>query len=63
MEQLFTVLDREKTEIRYQSEWFGNLGLMDVIKLLSKFTLAQFMAHDTFRKRWESGNPLFMHEI
>ncbi len=63
MEQLFTVLDRDKTEIRYQSEWFGDLGLMDVIKLLSKFTLAQFMAHDTFRKRWESGNPLFMHEI
>lgn len=63
MEQLFTVLDREKTEIRYQSEWFGELGLMDVIKLLSKFTLAQFMAHDTFRKRWESGNPLFMHEV
>lgn len=63
MEQLFTVLDKEKTEIRYQSEWFGNLGLMDVIKMLSKYTLAQFMAHDTFRRRWESGNPLFMHEI
>jgi tyrosyl-tRNA synthetase len=63
MEQLFTVLDKDKTEIRYQSEWFGELGLMDVIKLLSKFTLAQFMAHDTFRRRWESGNPLFMHEI
>ncbi len=63
MEQLFTVLDKDKTEIRYQSEWFGGMNMMDVIKLMSKFTLAQFMAHDTFRKRWESGNPLFMNEI
>lgn len=63
MEQLFTVLDKDKTEIRYQSEWFGGMGMMDVIRLMSKFTLAQFMAHDTFRRRWESGNPLFMNEI
>jgi tyrosyl-tRNA synthetase len=63
MEQLFTVLDPSKTEIRYQSEWFGPMGMTDVLKLMGKFTLAQFMAHDTFRNRYEQGLPLGMHEI
>lgn len=63
MEQLYTVLDRDKTEIRWQSEWFSGMTLIDVIKLLSKFTLAQFMCHETFRTRYEKGLPLAMHEI
>ena len=63
MEQLYTVLDKDKTEIRWQSEWFDGLNLADVINLLGKFTLAQFLAHDTFRKRYESGLPLGMHEL
>lgn len=63
MEQLFTVLDPAKTEVRLQSEWFGNMGMLDVIKLMGKFTLAQFLAHDTFRNRYEQGLPLGMHEI
>jgi tyrosyl-tRNA synthetase len=63
MEQLFTVLDEKKTEVRWQSEWFGKMDMMDVLKLMGKFTLAQFMAHDTFRNRYEQGLPLGMHEI
>jgi len=63
MEQLYTVLDRDKTEVRFQSEWFGDMTMVDVIKLMGKFTLAQFLAHDTFRKRYEKGFPLGMHEI
>jgi len=63
MEQIFTVLDKDKTEVRYQSEWFGNMTMADVLRLMGKFTLAQFMAHDTFRKRYENGLPLGMHEI
>ncbi len=63
MEQLVTVLDPTKTEVRLQSEWFGKMHLADVLNLLGKFTLAQFMAHDTFRNRWEQGLPLGMHEI
>jgi len=63
MEQLYTVLDRKKTEIRWQSEWFSDMTLIEVIKLLSKFTLAQFMCHETFRTRYEKGLPLAMHEI
>lgn len=63
MEQLFSILIPEQTEIRYQSEWFGSMGMLDVLKLLGKFTLAQFMAHDTFRNRYEQGLSLGMHEL
>ena len=63
MEQLYTVLDKNKTEVRWQTEWFGNMSMKDVIKLMGKFTLAQFMAHDTFRKRFDNGLPLGMHEL
>ncbi len=63
MEQLFTVLDKDKTEVRYQTEWFGEMTMDNVLKLMGKFTLAQFLAHDTFRKRYENGLPLGMHEL
>ena len=63
MEQLYTVLDKNKTEVRWQTEWFGNMSMKDVIELMGKFTLAQFMAHDAFRKRFENGLPLGMHEL
>jgi tyrosyl-tRNA synthetase len=63
MEQLYSVLKPELTEVRYQTEWFGKMGMSDVLKLMGKFTLAQFMAHDTFRTRYEQGLPLGMHEM
>ncbi|MCK4695508.1 MAG: tyrosine--tRNA ligase, partial [Candidatus Cloacimonetes bacterium] len=52
MEQLYNVLDKSKTEVRWQSEWFENMSMADVIKLMGKYTVAQFMAHDTFRNRY-----------
>jgi len=63
MDQLYIILDKDRTEVRWQTEWFGKMYIADVMKLMSKFTLAQFMAHETFRKRYEQGKPLFMHEI
>ncbi|MCF7793469.1 MAG: tyrosine--tRNA ligase [Candidatus Cloacimonetes bacterium] len=63
MDQLYTVLDANKTEVRWQTEWFGDMMMSDVLRLMGKYTLAQFMAHDTFRKRYENGLPLGMHEI
>ncbi|MCB5252767.1 MAG: tyrosine--tRNA ligase [Candidatus Cloacimonadaceae bacterium] len=63
MEQLFTILIPEQTEIRYQTEWFGKMSLENVLKLMGKFTLAQFMAHDSFRSRYEQGLSLGMHEL
>lgn len=63
MDQLYTVLDKDKTEVRWQTEWFGDMKMADVIKLMGKFTLAQFMAHETFRQRYEKGQTLGLHEI
>jgi len=63
MEQLYYVLDKDKTEVRYQSEWFGPMQLSEFISILGKFTLAQVMAHDTFRRRYEEGLPFGLHEM
>jgi len=63
MEQLYHVLDKDKTEVRYQSEWFGPMQLSEFISLLGKFTMAQIMAHDTFRRRYEENLPFGLHEL
>jgi len=63
MEQLYYVLDKDKTEVRYQSEWFGPMQLSEFISLLGKFTMAQIMAHDTFRRRYEENLPFGLHEL
>jgi len=63
MEQFFKVVDKEKTEVRWQSEWFGKFGLEDVIKLTSKFTVAQFLAREDFAKRYSTGHPIAITEL
>lgn len=63
MKQFFRVVDREKTEVRWQSEWFGNFSLADVIKLTSKFTVAQFLAREDFNNRFKSGRPIAITEF
>jgi len=63
MEQFFKVVDKEKTEVRWQSEWFSKFGLEDVIKLTSKFTVAQFLAREDFGKRYSSGKPIAITEL
>ncbi len=63
MEQFFKVVDKEKTEVRWQSEWFSKFGLDDVIRLTSKFTVAQFLAREDFAKRYSSGRPIAITEF
>ncbi|MDD4859247.1 MAG: tyrosine--tRNA ligase [Dehalococcoidales bacterium] len=63
MEQFFKIVDKSKTEVRWQSEWFGKFGLGDVIKLASKFTVAQFLARDDFNKRYTEGRPIAITEF
>jgi tyrosyl-tRNA synthetase len=63
MNQFFKVVDKEKTEVRWQSEWFGKFGLEDVIKLTSKFTVAQFLAREDFAKRYNAGRPIAITEL
>ncbi|MBN1918327.1 MAG: tyrosine--tRNA ligase [Verrucomicrobia bacterium] len=65
VEQLGSVLllDEAHLEVHSQTEWFGPMTLQDVIELQAKFTFAQLMAHDTFRRRLEQGLPLSLHEL
>ena len=63
MKQFFRVVDREKTEVRWQSEWFGKFSLADVIKLTSKFTVAQFLAREDFNNRFRAGKPIAITEL
>lgn len=63
MEQFFRVVDREKTEVRWQSEWFGKFDLADVIRLTSKFTVAQMLAREDFSNRYSTGRPIAVTEL
>ena len=63
MKQFFKIVDKEKTEVRWQSEWFGKFDLGDVIRLTSKFTVAQFLARDDFNKRFTEGRPIAILEF
>jgi tyrosyl-tRNA synthetase len=63
MEQFFKVVDKDKTELRWQSEWFSQFTLDEVIKLTSKFTIAQLLAREDFSKRYSSGNPISLAEM
>jgi tyrosyl-tRNA synthetase len=63
MQQFFKIVDKEKTEIRWQSEWFGKFDLSDIIKLTSRFTVAQFLARDDFSARYSAGKPIALTEL
>lgn len=61
-EQAFRVLDKEKTRVRYNGEWLGELSLLDLIRLGQNFTVQQFLARENFSNRLEKGEPIFLHE-
>ncbi|CAQ82233.1 MULTISPECIES: tyrosine--tRNA ligase [Photorhabdus] len=61
--QLAKVINIENIEIRKNSEWFSNMPFSNVIKLISKITLAQIMHRDDFKTRFESKSPVHLHEI
>ncbi|MBM3949362.1 MAG: tyrosine--tRNA ligase [SAR202 cluster bacterium] len=63
MAQFFKVVDRSKTEVRWQSEWFGKFTLEDVIRLTSRFTVAQFLAREDFAKRFAADQPIAITEL
>ena len=63
LQQVTKILDKEKTTIRFNSEWLGNMNFEDVIKLSSKYTVARIMERDDFKNRFENNLPLSMHEL
>src|SRR5215471_61321 len=61
--QVYKVLDREKTELRFNSEWFGKMDAADMIKLAAKHTVARMLERDDFDKRYKGGQPIAIHEF
>jgi tyrosyl-tRNA synthetase len=62
-EQAFKVLDRERTVVRYNSEWLERLGAVGMIELGAKYTVARMLERDDFAKRFEDGRPIHVHEF
>jgi tyrosyl-tRNA synthetase len=62
-EQAFKILDRDVTEIRYNSEWLGKLGYEDIVRLAARFTVSQMLERDDFHKRYEAEQPISLHEF
>ena len=62
-DQAFKVLDKDKTEIVYNSQWLGALGAEGMIRLASKLTVARMLERDDFTKRYQAGQPIAIHEF
>ncbi len=61
--QVARILDLERTEIRFNSEWMDAMGVRDLIKIASRLSVARMLERDDFEKRLEAGDPLFLHEL
>jgi tyrosyl-tRNA synthetase len=62
-EQVFKVLDRERTEVRFNSEWFGQMSAADMIKLAAQHTVARMLERDDFAKRYAAQQSIAIHEF
>jgi len=62
-QQLFRVVDESRSEVHFQSSWFGTETLDGLLDLLSNFSVAQMLSHETFRLRMEAGARLSLHEL
>ena len=61
--QIFKVLDKEKTEVKFNSDWLSKMNFEDVIKLGSKMTVARMLEREDFKKRYENQMPISIHEF
>jgi len=62
-EQVFKVLDKDKTEVRFNSEWLSKITFEDWFRLCANFTLARILERDDFQKRFSQDIPIFFHEL
>jgi tyrosyl-tRNA synthetase len=62
-DQVFLILDREKTEVAYNSTWLSALGADGMIRLAAKYTVARMLERDDFAKRYREGQPIAVHEF
>lgn len=61
--QFFKILDRSKTEIHYNGEWFSKMNFKEIMELAARFTVARMLERDDFDKRYKSGSPISIHEL
>ncbi len=62
-DQVFKILDPEKTEVRFNSEWMGRMNAADVVRLTSQYTVARMLERDDFAKRFRNETPISIHEF
>jgi tyrosyl-tRNA synthetase len=62
-DQIYKILDPDKTEIRFNSEWFGQQSAADIIRLASQYTVARILEREDFKNRYKSGLPIAIHEF
>jgi tyrosyl-tRNA synthetase len=62
-EQVFRILDKKKTEVRYNSEWLGSMRPEDFLKLTAQYTVARILERDDFSKRYKAGEPISVVEL
>ncbi len=62
-EQIFKILDPEKTKVVFNSEWMGKMSAMELIKLCAHYTVARMLEREDFQKRFSSGRPISIHEF
>jgi len=62
-EQVFRILDKKKTEVRYNSEWLGAMRPEDFLKLTAQYTVARILERDDFSKRYKAGDPISVVEL
>jgi tyrosyl-tRNA synthetase len=63
LEQVYKILDPEKTEVRYNSEWLGKMSSYDVVRLCAHYRLARMLEREDFRSRLENNLPIAVHEL
>jgi tyrosyl-tRNA synthetase len=63
LEQVYKILDREKTEVRYNSEWLGTMSSYDVVRLCAHYRLARMLEREDFRSRLDANLPIAVHEL
>jgi tyrosyl-tRNA synthetase len=63
LEQVYKILDREKTEVRYNSEWLGKMSSYDVVRLCAHYRLARMLEREDFRSRLDKNLPIAVHEL
>jgi len=61
--QVFKILDKEKTEVRYNSEWLHELGFEGLIRLAAKYTVSKLLEREDFHKRFQEEKPISVHEL